>query len=151
MWIPQSSNHTFTQINRYFSSEKHQSLCRWSIQCNLDDTFVVKTSGDTLNSKYYGQSRKREEQHDHDVAEQEGMDCEDCESVLSEDSFLWAVENGTFSLENCTDPISSPENKAIQTDLSSVEIESFMIAFLRHEVGLKLRDDFKMSDLKKTL
>jgi len=61
----------------------------------------------------------------------------DCESVLSDDSFLMAIDNRTVSIENCTDPVASPVDKSVQTDLSSVDIESLLIAFLRNEVGLK--------------
>ena len=68
---------------------------------------------------------------------------------MSDDSFLLAVENGTFSIENGTDPIASPVNESVQTD--NYRSERLIIAFLRNEVGLKLRDDFRMSDLKETL
>ena len=40
----------------------------------------------------------------------------DCESVLSDDSFLMAIDNRTVSIENCTDPVASPVDKSVQTD-----------------------------------
>ena len=72
--------------------------------------FVVKTTGNTLISNYYCQKSG-------EAAEQQEELEMDCESVLSDDSFLMAIDNRTVSIENCTDPVASPVDKSVQTDL----------------------------------
>ena len=90
------------------------------------------------------------------------------ESELSDDSFLVAIDNGTFSLENAVDPQPEPledhssscskddEEYTCDVPLQSelhqpLSVEDIINNFLRNELNLQINVDFKTQDLKELL